>query len=148
MATSIISSPSQFPAGLPRRRASLLRLPRKGNTVGFAHKKEPYGSGFEGRLVDEDMILLRKKIHEMRMAETNYEPPSNWMEWEKRYYTSYDSDVCEVLGLLQTLLMNTRPSLAIGMAALLLFSVPTSVILILYHLMEASTSILSASHLT
>lgn len=142
MATSIISSYSQFPASLPRRHASPL-LPAKGKTVRFAHRKDSYGPDFEGHLVDENMIVLRKRIHELRMAETNYEPPSNWMEWEKRYCASYHSDVCEVLGLLQTLLMNARPGLAIGMAALFVLSVPTSAILILYHVMEASRSILS-----
>ncbi|KAG1330597.1 hypothetical protein COCNU_02G005650 [Cocos nucifera] len=147
MATSIISSSSQFPASLPRRDA-IPPLPAKGKTVRFAHRKDSYGPDFEGHLVDENMIVLRKRIHEMRMAETNHEPPSDWMEWEKRYYASYDSDVCEVLGLLQTLLMNTRPSLAIGMAALLALSVPTSAILILYHLMEASRAILSGLHLS
>ncbi|XP_010926066.1 uncharacterized protein [Elaeis guineensis] len=146
MATSIISSSSQFPASLPRRHA--IPLPAKGKTVRFAHRKDSYGPDFEGHLVDENMIVLRKRIHEMRMVETNYEPPSNWMDWEKRYYASYDSDVCEVLGLLQTLLMNTRPSLAIGMAALLALSVPTSAILIFYHLMEASRAILSGLHLS
>lgn len=79
----------------------------------------------------------------MKMAERNYEPPSNWMEWEKQCYTSYDSDVCELLGLLQAFLMNTRPSLAIGVTVLVMLSVPASAILILYHLMEAIRSILS-----
>ncbi|KAK8498689.1 hypothetical protein V6N12_000991 [Hibiscus sabdariffa] len=47
--------------------------------------------GRRRRPVDEDMIVLRKRIHEMKMVDRNYEPPTNWMEWEKRYYTSYDS---------------------------------------------------------
>nr|XP_010916324.1 uncharacterized protein LOC105041168 [Elaeis guineensis] len=145
METSIITSSlhrsSPFPAKPRGRTAPSLR--RKGKAVRFAHKRDTYGSDFGGGLVDENMIVLRKRIHEMKMAETNYEPPSDWMEWEKRYYTSYDSDVCEVLGLLQALLMNTRPSLAIGMMVLVMLSVPASAILILYHVMEAVRSILS-----
>ncbi|EHA8591150.1 hypothetical protein COCNU_scaffold034767G000010 [Cocos nucifera] len=145
METSIISSSlhrsSPYPAN-PRQHASP-SLGRKGKTVQFAHKRDTYGSDFGGGLVDENMIVLRKRIHEMKMAERNYEPPSDWMEWEKRYYTSYDSDVCQVLGLLQALLMNTRPSLAFGMMILVMLSVPASAILILYHVMEAMRSILS-----
>ncbi|XP_058087613.1 uncharacterized protein LOC131234697 [Magnolia sinica] len=96
-----------------------------------------------GRLVDENMIVLRKRIHEMKMIERNYEPPAGWMDWEKRYYTCYDSDVCHVVGLLQTMLMNTRPSLGIGLMALVALSVPTSTVLIIFHLMEAAKGVLS-----
>ncbi|TXG57242.1 hypothetical protein EZV62_018555 [Acer yangbiense] len=81
---------------------------------------------YQGRVVDESMIVLRKRLHEMKMVERNYEPPTEWMEWEKRYYTSYDSIICEVMGVSQSCLMNTRPSLALGMLALVLLSVPTS----------------------
>ena len=54
------------------------------------------------------------------MMERNYEPPSEWMHWEKQIYTSYDSFICEMMGLLQIQLMNTRPSLALGILALLI----------------------------
>ena len=94
-----------------------------------------------GRSVDEEMIVLRKRIHEMRMIERNYEPPLEWMDWEKRYYAHYDSDICEAVGLLQNLLMSSRPSLAIGMAALVALSVPTSVFMVLSHLMQAAKGV-------
>ncbi|RWR85562.1 hypothetical protein CKAN_01443300 [Cinnamomum micranthum f. kanehirae] len=90
-----------------------------------------------GRSVDEEMIVLRKRIHEMRMTERNYEPPLEWMDWEKRYYAHYDADICEAVGLLQNLLMNSRPSLAIGMVVLVALSVPTSVFMVLLHLIQA-----------
>ncbi|KAK9935235.1 hypothetical protein M0R45_022345 [Rubus argutus] len=82
----------------------------------------------DGKLVDEDMIVLRIRIHDMKMTERRdqNEPPSNWMEWEKRYYANYNSDICEAVGLLQSQLMNTRPSLALGMLALITLSVPFS----------------------
>lgn len=82
----------------------------------------------DGKLVDEDMIVLRIRIHDMKMTERRdqNEPPSNWMEWEKRYYANYNSDICEAVGLLQSQLMNTRPSLALGMLALITLGVPFS----------------------
>lgn len=80
----------------------------------------------DGKLVDEDMIVLRMRIHDIKMTSDQNEPPSNWMEWEKRYYANYNSDICEAVGLLQTQLMNTRPSLALGMLALITLSVPFS----------------------
>ncbi|WOG88986.1 hypothetical protein DCAR_0208221 [Daucus carota subsp. sativus] len=82
------------------------------------------------RVVDENLIILRKRIHEMKMIERNYEPPADWMDWEKRYYASYDTYICEAMGFLQSQLMNTRPSLAIGMMALIALSVPTSTALL------------------
>lgn len=135
--------PSPSPHRLPKKR----RRRRRPLTVGCASKREADGWDSGGGLVDENMVVLRRRIHEMRMAEKGDSPPSDWMEWEKRYYASYGSDVCEVVGLLQTFLMNTRPSLAIGLLVVLALSVPASVILILMRLVEASPSILSGMHL-
>ncbi|KAG1334816.1 hypothetical protein COCNU_03G009350 [Cocos nucifera] len=135
--------PSPCPHELPKKR----RRRRRPLTVGCASKREADGWDFGGGLVDENMAVLRRRIHEMRMAEKGHSPPTDWMEWEKRYYASYGSDVCEVVGLLQTFLMNTRPSLAIGLLVVLTLSVPTSIILILICLVEASPSILSGMHL-
>ena len=38
-----------------------------------------FGRKFD-RLVDEDLIVLRKIIHEMKKVERNYEPLEDWME--------------------------------------------------------------------
>ncbi|KAL3501850.1 hypothetical protein ACH5RR_036299 [Cinchona calisaya] len=103
---------------------------------------------FNGRLVDENMIVLRKRIHETKMIEKNYEPPSEWMDWEKRYYTSYDSMICEAMGFLQSHLMKTRPSLAIGMIALVTLSVPTSSFLVMSQLMELTKGVLGGIHMS
>ncbi|TKY50939.1 hypothetical protein E2542_SST22446 [Spatholobus suberectus] len=102
---------------------------------------------FSGRLVDESMIILRKRIREMNMIERNYEPPSDWMDWEKRYYTSYDSIICEAVGVLQTQLMNTRPSLALGAMTLVAISVPTSTAVVFFHLVELAKAVLAGVHL-
>lgn len=102
----------------------------------MASKRGSADQNFGGRLVDESMIVLRKRIHEMNLIERNYEAPSNWMEWEKRYYTNYDSIICEAMGILQTQLMNTRPSVAIASMALVAITVPTSSALLFLHLFD------------
>nr|DAD31979.1 TPA_asm: hypothetical protein HUJ06_010830 [Nelumbo nucifera] len=51
------------------------------------------------------------------------------------------------MGLLQTLLMNTRPSLALGMMALVAFSVSLSTAATLSHLIQIAKWVLSLVHL-
>lgn len=102
---------------------------------------------FSGRVVDENLIVLRKRIHEMKMVESGYELPSEWMDWEKRVYASYDSVICDAMGHLQSYLMETRPSLAIGMFVLIALSVPTSAAVVMYNLLELSKG-LTGIHLS
>ncbi|XP_059451296.1 uncharacterized protein LOC132182114 [Corylus avellana] len=103
------------------------------------HGRRDYG----GRIVDENMILLRMRIRELKMLETSQqEPPASWMQWEKKYYTHYDEDVCEAVGLLQSYLMNVRPSLALAMAALFMLSVPFSAGVLFFHAFEMAKAIL------
>ncbi|KAK6157612.1 hypothetical protein DH2020_011860 [Rehmannia glutinosa] len=110
-----------------------------------AAKREAHNQNFSGRLVDENMIVLRKRIHEMKMIEKNYEPPMEWMDWEKQFYTSYDSMICEAMGHLQSYLMETRPCLALGMIALIGLSVPTSTAVVMYNLLELTKGVLSGA---
>ncbi|XP_060185230.1 uncharacterized protein LOC132614728 [Lycium barbarum] len=143
MATSFTSSlllPSQFS---PKRRSSS-RAQRRTTTLAMkreAHDKNHYNGS---RLVDENLIVLRKRIHEMKMIERNYEPPTEWVDWEKSLYTDYDSNICEAVGLLQAQLMDTRPSLVLGMVALIALSVPTSTAVLLFHLLELTKGVLAA----
>ncbi|KAL2518900.1 hypothetical protein Adt_15147 [Abeliophyllum distichum] len=109
----------------------------------FAVKRDAdheYDKGHvRGRLVDENMIVLRMRIHQMKTAEGNHAtplPPADWMEWEKKWYVSYDSDVFEAVGLLQNLLMDSRPSLVLGVVALMIFSGSTSLALLLCYLVD------------
>lgn len=144
--TSILSS--SFITSFHPKHSSLClhpkRAPSSSSTRIFASRNEAHDQNYySGRLVDESMIVLRKRIHEMKMVERNYEPPSDWMDWEKRYYTSYDSTICELMGFLQSQLMNTRPSLAFGMMALIILSVPTSSAVVLFHLIEFTKSVLA-----
>lgn len=124
-----MESTSLFPS------LSLASLPP--SSARTPHRKSPVqqvvaayrGSGgrdYTGRLVDENMIVLRMRIREVQMLEASEPPPSNWMEWEKRYYEHYNEDVCKAVGLLQSYLMNIRPILALGFLGLIAFSVPIS----------------------
>ncbi|KAK9277714.1 hypothetical protein L1049_007261 [Liquidambar formosana] len=128
---------------LPHRKMAF-DIQKRRHALVLASKRDASSRDYDGKLVDENMIVLRKRIHEMTMVERNDEPPSNWMEWEKQYYASYDSDVCEAMGILQSRLMNTRPSLALGMVALITLSVPTSTAVIVFHLMELAKGVLAA----
>ncbi|KAE8022027.1 hypothetical protein FH972_007867 [Carpinus fangiana] len=101
------------------------------------------GRDYWGRLVDENMIVLRWRIREMKIVEMNHDLPSNWMGWEKQYFFRYNEDVCEALGLLQNFLMSTRPSLAFGLIALVILSVLISSGVALYHAIEIAKRILS-----
>ncbi|ESQ35304.1 hypothetical protein EUTSA_v10009026mg [Eutrema salsugineum] len=99
-----------------------------------------------GRVVDENMVVLRKRIHEMKMVERNYEPPSHWMHWEKRFYCNYDATICDALSLLQTFLMNSRPSVAFGTLLLLLVSVPVSTAVFASRILDIVIWLLDATH--
>jgi hypothetical protein len=140
---SLVLSPSSFVGNSSLQRKMGFKLNQFNRpptaTLAYASNKDAYdhyGHDYDGKVVDENMIILRKRIHEMRMEETNYEPPSHWMEWEKRYWANYGSDICEAIGFLQSLLMNARPSFALGVVALVMLSVPTSMVVIIFHLME------------
>ncbi|KAB2612423.1 hypothetical protein D8674_034739 [Pyrus ussuriensis x Pyrus communis] len=97
-------------------------------------------------VVDESLIVLRKRIHEMKMVERNYEPPQEWMHWEKQCYASYDDHVCNMVGCLQSCLMNTRPSVALSALLLFAVSVPASTAMILLRFMEVANGVLSTVH--
>ena len=112
-------------------------------------KREAHDQNYyNGRLVDENMIVLRKRIHEMKMIERNYEPPAEWTNWEKSLYANYDSNICEAMGFLQSELMDIRPSLALGMVALIALSVPTSTAVALFHLVELAKEVLAGLHIS
>ncbi|KAG2696892.1 hypothetical protein I3760_07G081400 [Carya illinoinensis] len=125
-----------FSSASPRhkRRINLSTVAASGGTSGRDHW---------GKLVDENMIVLRLRIREMKISETNYEPPLNWMEWEKQYFFRYNEDISEALGLLQNFLMNTRPGLAFGMVTLVFCSVLISSGVAFIHAIEIAKRILS-----
>ncbi|KAK1280471.1 hypothetical protein QJS04_geneDACA002986 [Acorus gramineus] len=130
--------PSFYPLVLPHPPK---RSPRPSISC-LARRKDASEGYSGGRLVDESMIVLRKRIREMEMIERNYEPPSHWMDWEKRWYATYQSDVCDAVGLLQDLLMEARPGVALGVMVLVLLSVPASMLVVCSRLMEVVLGIL------
>eukprot|EP01018_Ginkgo_biloba_P027236 Gb_20333 [translate_table: standard] len=90
----------------------------------------PIGSGGPS-IVDADLIVLRKRMEEVKKEETNYIPPQHWMEWEKKWCaSSYDSDVCTAVSSLQNALINTRPYIVIAVLCLISLSVPASLFLL------------------
>ncbi|CAO2825360.1 unnamed protein product [Amaranthus hypochondriacus] len=117
------------------------KIHRVNFTSAALRRSNSYGSQSEGRIVDENMLVLRKRIHEMKMVERNYEPPKEWMEWEKQIYTQYDEYIVMVLGLIQAQLMETRPSVALGALALLTLCVPTSLIFLANHIAQTTNTI-------
>ncbi|KAG6500366.1 uncharacterized protein LOC121994192 [Zingiber officinale] len=94
---------------------------------------------YGGRLVDENMVTLRRRIHERRMEENGSdgvnEAPTDWMEWERRYYKRYGSDVSEVVGMVQVLLMNARPGAGLAAMAVVGLSLPAAMALLLLSLL-------------
>ncbi|PON98205.1 mediator of RNA polymerase II transcription subunit [Trema orientale] len=125
-------------------------VPPRVKVIACALHRDAFDHGYDGKLVDEDMIVLRKRIHEIKTAEGSHEDDvasSDWMEWEKEYYANnYDSDICEGLGMLQSQLMNTRPSLALAMLGVVSLSVPISMAVVLLRLMDLAKDVLVGLH--
>ncbi|NP_001144300.2 uncharacterized protein LOC100277188 [Zea mays] len=132
--------PRRSPVATTTTRCAALRRDASGG-------RDQYG----GALVDEGMSVLRRRIREARMAETNYEAPAEWAPWEKRYYPAYVSDVSSLVGALQLILMGTRPGVAVAVVALVLASVPVSAFAALHQLtlvVEAVLQSVSVHHIS
>ncbi|TVU22177.1 hypothetical protein EJB05_31859, partial [Eragrostis curvula] len=96
-----------------------------------------------GRMVDEGMAELRRRIHEMRAAERGWEPPAEWAAWEKEWYGTYDADVRDLVAVLQALLLSARPGVGVGIVAALALAVPASAFVLISHILDASRALLS-----
>ncbi|KAK7394194.1 hypothetical protein VNO78_14715 [Psophocarpus tetragonolobus] len=117
-----------------------LQCRRRGHNSSVVRARASNGREYPGKLVDESMIVLRLRIKEMKMLDNNPEPPSFWMHWEKQCYDHYDEHICNAIALLQSYLMVTRPSVALGMLTRVAFSLPiTSVTLFFFALHMANT---------
>ncbi|CAK7344177.1 unnamed protein product [Dovyalis caffra] len=135
------------PSKLALRPISQVKLRPRRNTI-VALSRGTNGRGYEGKLVDENMIVLRLRIKEMKILEACNNPPSHWMEWEKQYllHFNYNNDVCEAVGILQNYLMNVRPSLALGLVTLVSLSLPISTGVVLFQAVEIAIRVLSGLH--
>lgn len=132
--------PAGIPSLLPRRKKPSIISMAASSSRGSNSKGRDYG----GRLVDENMIVLRLRIRETKLSEKSDEQlPSDWMEWEKKYYVDYTKDVCEAMGLLQNCLMDMRPSFTLGMIAIVILGVLVSSGVALLHAVEIIRTILS-----
>lgn len=89
-------------------------------------------------MVDEDMIVLRLRIKELEMMEKGEKVcvPSNWFEWEKKYYMQFQSGICREIGYMQLFLMNSRPSFGMGIIGFVVSSVLISNVLLIFHGIE------------
>lgn len=104
-------------------------------------------SSEDGRLVDEDMATLWRRIREAR-AESSEEDgifdaddggiplPTGWTELERHHHGSYVVGVRGAVGLLEALLVNARPGLGAGLLAVLLLGVPASLFLVCAQLIR------------
>ncbi|EAY72320.1 uncharacterized protein [Oryza sativa Japonica Group] len=149
---------SQFPAAAVRLAGPALpyRRPPQKTTTSVTLRKPAavrsrrrddadqfFSGGGGGGVVDEGMIELRRRIHEMRAAESGWEPPAEWAAWEKEWYGSYDADVCALVGAVQAFLMSSRPGVGVGIVAAVAVSVPTTAFVLVSGLLHASQSLLS-----
>lgn len=80
-------------------------------------------------IVDANMIVLRKRISELKAQEENYELHADWMQWERNLYPSHQSNVLHSIGWLQFSLINARPSVGLAVVALTTLWLPASVVL-------------------
>lgn len=105
-------------------------------------------------MVDEGMATLRRRIREVEDGEDDDEeepeeeggvnvfvPPGEWTELERRHHGLYVAGVREALGILFALLVRARPGLGAGVVALVLLSVPASVLFVSAELVRAVHSI-------
>ncbi|PIN08261.1 hypothetical protein CDL12_19180 [Handroanthus impetiginosus] len=105
----------------------------------------------EGKSVDENMIVLKMRIKKLKALETNNTnqgsvQSSDWKEWEKKVFTRYHEGVCDTMELLQAYLMNTRPSVALGILALVAMSVPLSSSVVMANVLKVAKGLLAGCH--
>ncbi|KAM3405393.1 hypothetical protein ACQJBY_008087 [Aegilops geniculata] len=115
----------------------------------------------DGRMVDEGMDTLWRRIREVEAASADEEddeepdeeggvdvfaPPAEWTELERRHYVLYVAALREALGALFALLARERPAFGAAVVALVLLSVPASVLHVSAELIRAVYSILAAVH--
>ena len=134
-------------------RAILCLAPRGGGGPWDGGEREE--PPWDGRLVDEGMDTLRRRIRQVR-AESDPEEyedgdeegdgllPDEWTELERRHHGSYVAGVREAAGLLLAMLVRARPGLGAGIVALVLLGVPASALLVSAELIRALDSIAAA----
>ncbi|KAH9534959.1 hypothetical protein CY35_17G029500 [Sphagnum magellanicum] len=85
------------------------------------------GSG----MVDDNMMILRKRIQSLRAQEKFYDMPAEWMEWERNAYASYRADIGLLLSTIQSQLLTMRPGIALSIVTISLAIFPVASLLFL-----------------
>ncbi|KAL6848273.1 hypothetical protein ACP4OV_022401 [Aristida adscensionis] len=113
-------------------------------TMSWAFRRDDAGFVEE----EDDMVVLRRRIHEVRAAECYRRPPAGWAAWEKEWYEhgSYDASVRELVGALHAFLLRRRPAVAVGLLAAAALGVPASALLLAGHLLDAARGLASSLH--
>ncbi|KAL7101667.1 hypothetical protein ACP275_08G068900 [Erythranthe tilingii] len=132
------------------------RLINNGFIIIKAKQGDDQDSDYERKsIVDENnMIVLKMRIKKMKILESNNKnnnegaaaPSSDWNEWEKKLFTHYHEGVCDSMELLQSYLMNTRPSLALGALVLLAMSFPFSSSVVMVNALKVARGLLAGCH--
>lgn len=109
-----------------------------------------------GKSVDENMIVLKMRIKKMKVLESGggakgggmAAPPSSdhWTEWEKKVFRQYHEGVYDSIEMLQAYLMNTRPSVAMGIMALIAMSVPLCSSAVMMNFLKVAKGLLAGCH--
>lgn len=138
-----ISSSSSSPS-LARIRAYHYR--RRFNYPVQARASGSSGAGgSESEMVDSNMLVLRRRIHQLRLRErwtaNGENHQDQWMEWEKSCFSSYRPDLSMMLDSLQTQLLDMRPSYLISLVSMLMAFLPAASILFLATLASQIASL-------
>ncbi|GER48075.1 ABC transporter of the mitochondrion 2 [Striga asiatica] len=101
-----------------------------------------------GKSVDENMIVLKMRIKKMKALESikneASKPSSDWLEWENKFFRRYHENICDSMEFLQSYLMNTRPSVAMGMLILVAMSFSSSVVMV--NALKMAKELLAGCH--
>merc|ERR1712226_1454906 len=92
-------------------------------------REHQFGSG-DHNMVDANMILLRKRMFDLKMQDKNDKTPEERMEWEKKLYPAYHAHVLMAMQWLQCSLINTHPIVAFTLLGLISASVSLSVVIV------------------
>ncbi|KAH9534960.1 hypothetical protein CY35_17G029500 [Sphagnum magellanicum] len=114
---------------LPRASVGHSRKQRSGMVCasGMAESESAGGSG----MVDDNMMILRKRIQSLRAQEKFYDMPAEWMEWERNAYASYRADIGLLLSTIQSQLLTMRPGIALSIVTISLAIFPVASLLFL-----------------
>ncbi|CAA0817259.1 Unknown protein [Striga hermonthica] len=101
-----------------------------------------------GKSVDDNMIVLTMRIKKVKVLESiNNEaarPSSDWLERENKFFTRYHENICDSMEFLQSCLMNTKPSVAMGMLILVAMSFSSSVVMV--NVLKMAKGLLAGCH--